>query len=251
MSTTTRMHGLIQITANANGYAWVYLNPQNTNVIDIDTEAATNMAPSGTTTSITRFASVNTHPLYQADLRVVSAGIRLFLTTPYINSTGMFIGSAIPYSGSWDSAELYDRLGDSPRKVIAQASDIMELIWTPRDVSDQNFVGYTSQKFNNTLIAVFQGLASSVVTLEYDINYEVIPRSYVDAFVMNSSPSGDPAVTSKLISTMPDATARVTTKGVSWLKQNASNISKAWSNLVKNPGPMIRSALSALGPLAI
>ena len=90
-----------------------------------------------------------------------------------------------------------------------------------------------------------------MVTLEYDINYEVIPRSNVDAFVMNSSPSGDPAVTSKLLSTMPEATARVTTKGVSWLKQNASNISKAWSNLVNNPGPIIRSALSALGPLAL
>lgn len=138
------MHGLIQITANANGYAWVYLNPQDTTVINIDTEAATTMTPSGTTTSIPRFASVTTHPLYLADLRVVSAGIRLFLTTPYINSTGMFIGSAIPYSGSWDGATLYDRIGDSPRKVIAQASDIMELIWTPRDVSDQNFVGCAS-----------------------------------------------------------------------------------------------------------
>ena len=127
----------------------------------------------------------------------------------------------------------------------------MELIWTPRDVSDQNFLSYNSSKFNNTLIAVFQGLPASVVTLEYDINYEVIPRSNVDAFVMNNSPSGDPAVTSKLLSRIPEATARTATKGVSWLKQNASNISKAWSNLVNNPGPIIRSALSTLGPLAL
>lgn len=46
----------------------------------------------------------------------------------------MFLGAMIPYGGSF--VNLYDRLGDSPRKVIAQAADIIELVWTPRDLHD-------------------------------------------------------------------------------------------------------------------
>lgn len=117
-STTLRMRGLTQVTANANGWAWIYLNPHSaSSVITIDVEAATNETPSGMTTVIPRFSTDSTHPLYKADWRVVSAGIRAFLTTPYINSTGMFLGANVPYSGSFTA--LYDRLGDSPKKVLA------------------------------------------------------------------------------------------------------------------------------------
>lgn len=73
----------------------------------------------GTTVShLDRFNKINTHPLYEADSRLVSAGIRVFLTTPYINSTGMFLGANNTYDGNAVALTHYDEMGDSPTKVI-------------------------------------------------------------------------------------------------------------------------------------
>lgn len=65
-----------------------------------------------------RFNYISTHPLYKADCRIVSAGIRVFLTTPYINSTGMFLGASNTHDIGVDQTVHYDEMGDSPTKVI-------------------------------------------------------------------------------------------------------------------------------------
>lgn len=92
-STVTRMHGLIQVTSNASGWAWFFMNPSSSTVLSYNAGDDTNIVPGVMTSSVARCINVEGHPLYRADWRVVNAGFRAFLTTPYINSTGMFLGA--------------------------------------------------------------------------------------------------------------------------------------------------------------
>jgi len=43
------------------------------------------------------------------------------------------------------------------------------------------------------MIFKFTGSANAVVSIEVNINYEVIPTSNIDAFSMKVQPSGNPA----------------------------------------------------------
>lgn len=78
------------------------------------TDSTASQTSVGAATSILScFTSDSSHPLYGADRRIVSGGIRAWLTTPYINSTGQFLGATL--LGTVASNLLYDYMGDSPR----------------------------------------------------------------------------------------------------------------------------------------
>jgi len=92
------------------------------------------MAPSATTdvlavdadvlsseTVLTAWTSLGTnpsvtgsHPLQYCDWRVVSAGIRVWLTEPFLTATGQFLAAVAPYTtlAAVSAATLYDMMGD-------------------------------------------------------------------------------------------------------------------------------------------
>lgn len=53
------------------------------------------------------------HPLRYGSYRIVSSGIKVWLTTPYITSTGTFITASMPW-GTWNSTDMLNTIGDLP-----------------------------------------------------------------------------------------------------------------------------------------
>lgn len=110
----TRLHGVGTQNASANGYAWFGLYPKGNSVLGIFADGNTSPTVYGALgTSIdSPFRSTSsTYP--DSHFRVVSAGLRLWLTTPYIDSTGSFTGgkTAMWYSSA---TNLLDRITDDP-----------------------------------------------------------------------------------------------------------------------------------------
>ena len=81
---------MISVTANSSGVAWFVVAPATgTWAIIYDNSATASATNFGTYTNDTYNPSANASgPYYSSDYRVVSAGLRCWLTTPYINSTG-------------------------------------------------------------------------------------------------------------------------------------------------------------------
>ena len=53
-----------------------------------------------------------THRAYKANYRVVSAALTLWLTAPYLSSTGIFISGTVPHPEITE-ATMLDNIGDS------------------------------------------------------------------------------------------------------------------------------------------
>jgi len=125
-STTTRQHKLFTATANAMGHLWCEVIPSCVTGItatcryDNGALASDNVL-TGWTDVMTIPSATATHPLWKSNYRVVSAGVRAWLTTPFINSTGQFLGTVIN-SGQLNliaPADMYDYMGDTPSRTIA------------------------------------------------------------------------------------------------------------------------------------
>lgn len=92
-------------------------------------------------------------------------------------------------------------MGDCPHRVIGQANDIVELIWTPVDLNDQSFqVNVGDRLSSNCLLLWFKGTAGASVSIEVIINYELIPTGNLDILNATMSRSGNPTVAMKALS---------------------------------------------------
>jgi len=84
---------------------------------------------------------------------------------------------------------------DLPNRVLAHATESIELIWTPMDLDDQRYKYATEQDLTtNWMEAVFYGDSNTYkLNYEVNINYECIPRNNTDAFALLPSPMGNPS----------------------------------------------------------
>lgn len=70
---------------------------------------------------------------------MVSAALTVWLTTPYLTSTGQFIGGSDYHVGVMPS-DVLDKIGDSLDKQVKMANEKMTVIWYPTDPGDSEFL---------------------------------------------------------------------------------------------------------------
>jgi hypothetical protein len=91
-TTTCRQHSIATVTANTLGNAAILLVPGGASGSTLLTFNGATLDFGVTWGVATAAASipfgVATHPLYDASYRVVSAGIKAWLTSPYLSSSG-------------------------------------------------------------------------------------------------------------------------------------------------------------------
>ena len=113
-SSPLRIHNISTTTANASGYAWFKLAPSlNANIMSIYRDATASPIVFGAETAAVTSPFVDaSHRAYKAHYRVVSAALTLWLTAPYLSSTGIFISGTVPHPEITE-ATMLDNIGDS------------------------------------------------------------------------------------------------------------------------------------------
>ena len=103
----------------------------NANEYILNTYVAADLTvAAGPATEASWVATVGNPLPEECTFRVVSAGLTVWLTTPYISSTGQFLCSRIPMNtNEITPANLYDALGDTPDHLVGLAHERVEIIW--------------------------------------------------------------------------------------------------------------------------
>lgn len=115
------------------------------------------------------------------------------------------------------------------------------------DANDQIFAQKAVAMQTTTMWIYFKGSPNADITLEYDFNYEAIPKTYLDAFNMDTPPSSNPNDAAKLISSVLNAApvSRLASKTGSWIWNHKANILQSLGAIT--PKDVALGVLSSLG----
>lgn len=119
------------------------------------------------------------------------------------------------------------------------------------DLEDQHFVASNTRITTTKDYIQFTGNPNAQITVEYDVNYEVVPKEYIDAFNMSSNSVGNPSNTTVLLNRVePNFSARVMQKGQDWLSNNKGLIKTAWKAFSLSNGSPFKILRTILGDVA-